>query len=98
MVPITIERTEDHSVLRMEGECTVTSATEVKKLLVEGMASGADLRVDLEQATEVDISILQLLWAVGGAGGGCSVQPSQAVIQAARETGFTGFDWLPVEK
>jgi anti-anti-sigma regulatory factor len=89
---------EDHSILRLEGECTVTLATEMKNLLLEGLASGTELRVDLERAEEIDISILQLLYAAGRAGAKFSGQPSEAGRMAAREAGFGVFPWAAVQE
>jgi anti-anti-sigma regulatory factor len=88
---------EDHSILRLEGECTVTLATEMKNLLLEGMASGTELRIDLERAEAIDVSILQLLYASGRAGAKFSGQPSEATRMAAREAGFGAFLWTAVQ-
>lgn len=88
---------EDHSIIRLEGECTVTLATEMKDLLLKGLASGTELRVDLEGAEEIDVTILQLLWAAGRDGATLSVQPSEAARMAAREVGFSAFPWAGVQ-
>ena len=51
-------------MIRLDGEINIGSAAELKKLLLQALASGRELRVDLEHATELDVTALQLLWAV----------------------------------
>lgn len=98
---VTMERRESQPVIRLEGESTVTSAAELKNLLLEGLASGNDLRVDLEQAEEIDITVMQLLWAAGREadrkGAGISIRVSDAAATAARDAGFARFPGLTVE-
>jgi anti-anti-sigma factor len=62
-VPVTVEQSEGRCFIRLEGEVNITSAAEVKKLLLQALASGTELRVDLERATELDVTAMQLLWA-----------------------------------
>jgi anti-anti-sigma regulatory factor len=62
-VPLTLDQSEALCVLRLEGDVDITSAMELKKLLLEGLTPGRDLHLDLERATELDITALQLLWA-----------------------------------
>ena len=98
----TMERQESQSLIRLEGECTVTSAAELKNLLLEGLASGNDLRLDLKNADEVDITVMQLLWAAGQealrTGARVAVRLADAAGTAAREAGFEGFPGLTVEE
>ena len=49
-MPVTIERHETHSLIRLEGEVTITSAAELKEALLAGLAAGTDLHLDLERA------------------------------------------------
>lgn len=99
-MPVTLERQKSYSLIRLEGECTVTSAAELKSALIEGLAEGKDLRLDLEPAEEIDITTLQLLWAVGRAaeraGAAVSVRLSGAAERAARDAGFQTFPGLPL--
>jgi anti-anti-sigma factor len=62
-VPLTLDQSEAIYVLRLEGEVDITSAMELKKLLSGALMPGRELRLDLEHATELDITILQLLFA-----------------------------------
>ena len=63
-MPVTLAQGEAQCVIRLDGEINIGSAAELKKLLLQALASGRELRVDLEHATELDVTALQLLWAV----------------------------------
>ena len=99
---VTMERQESQSVIRLEGEFTVTSAAELKDFLLEGLASGKRLLLDLEQAGEIDITLMQLLWAAGRegyrAGIGMAIRVSDAAAAAARDAGFERFPGPIVEE
>lgn len=62
-MPVTLEQNGGLCCIRLEGEVDIASAAELKKLLLQALASGSELRVGLEGATELDITALQLLWA-----------------------------------
>lgn len=89
---IVTERRDTCSIVRLRGELNVTSATELKGVLLGALAEGRELQVDLEAAEAIDISIMQLLWATGRAaerrGTGFAVRASEAVALAARDAGF----------
>jgi anti-anti-sigma regulatory factor len=90
-----MERQESQSLIRLEGEFTVTSAAELKDRLLECLATGNNLLLDLERAEEIDITLLQLLWAAGReagrAGARIAIRLSDAAATAAREAGFERF-------
>ena len=90
-----LELHESDSRIRLEGEVTVTRAVEVKKLLLEWLASGRNLRLDLENATEIDITLLQLLVAAAReaerAGLRMITSVSPAAAAAAGDAGFEQF-------
>ena len=89
-------------MIRLAGELTLTSAAELKNLLLQGLASGNDLRLDLEQAEAIDITLMQLLWAAGREadrkGASLAIQMSDAAATAARDAGFERFPGLKVEE
>jgi anti-anti-sigma regulatory factor len=95
-----VETLDDYSVIRLDGACTLASAGDLKRLLVEGLASGKNLRVDLDGVEEIDLAALQLLWAVGReaerAGVGIAVRVTEAVVSAARAAGFERIAGLAV--
>jgi anti-anti-sigma regulatory factor len=97
-----MEQQESQSVIRLAGELTLTSAAELKNLLLQGLASGNDLRLDLEQAEAIDITVMQLLWAAGREadrkGASLAIQMSDAAATAARDAGFERFPGLKVEE
>jgi anti-anti-sigma regulatory factor len=97
-----MEQQESQSVIRLEGDFTLTSAAELKNLLLQGLASGNDLRLDLAQAEELDIPVMQLLWAAGREadrkGARITVQMSDAASMAARQAGFERFPGLTFEE
>ena len=62
-VPITLEQNGATSSIHMDGEVTVANAAELKLMLVQALKEGKNVRLDLESATDMDITALQLLWA-----------------------------------
>ena len=62
-MPITGDQSEAGWLIRLEGEISISSAAELKRLLIEALGSGRDSRVEVEHATELDVTALQLLWA-----------------------------------
>jgi anti-anti-sigma regulatory factor len=91
-MPVTQVQEEPHWLIRLDGQINLTSATELKTLLLDWLASGKDLELDLERVEEIDIAILQLLWAAGreaaGKGAGMVGRLSEAAAMAARDAGF----------
>jgi anti-anti-sigma regulatory factor len=87
-----MEKHETGSLIRLEGESGVTAAAEWKQRLLEGLAGGGDLQLDLEGLAEVDVTLLQLLAAAGReaecSGARIIAQLSPAASAAARDAGF----------
>ena len=100
-MPVTVDRLATHWIVRLDGEFTLASAPELKALLLEWLASGKDLQLDLEQAGQIDITLLQLLWAAARearrAGAGISSRVSETAAVAARDAGFERFPWEAAE-
>lgn len=95
LMSVKIERLEDQSLIRLEGEITVTSAAELRNALLQGLASGRDLRLDLERSEAVDVTIMQLIWAAGReadrTGAKVAIRVPESVSAAARDAGFEKF-------
>ena len=91
----TIEQRETHTLVRLEGAVSVTSAAELKELLVQALAYGTELHLDLEQVAEIDTAGMQLLWAAEReaerVGVRFAVRPSDAAANAMRDAGFADF-------
>ena len=81
--------------LRLEGDCTIATAPATKALLLENLAGGGTLELDLEGVGEADVTLLQLLAAAGRAateaGGRLRAQGGSRVLSLAREAGFEEF-------
>ena len=94
-MPVTMETREVNSLLRLEGTVNVTSAEQLKGLLLAGLAAGKELQVNLELAEEIDITVMQLLWAAereaACAGIAMVSLVSEAAAMAARDVGFERF-------
>jgi anti-sigma B factor antagonist len=60
---VVIEQTAEGSMLRLNGDVSISAARELKGALVETLASGRELTIDLAGLTALDITALQLLWA-----------------------------------
>jgi len=57
------DESEVLSLLHLQGDVNISSAAELKQLLLAALARGKAIQVDLGSVTEVDITALQLLWA-----------------------------------
>ena len=94
-MPVTVDRNETNWLIRLEGEFTLTSAAELKRTLLEWLAAGKDLQLDLERADAIDITVMQLLWAAGReavrAGVGIVSRVPEAAAIAVRDAGFKRF-------
>lgn len=92
---MTLERGETQCVLRLEGECSVATAGELRGLLREGISSAPELVVDLEAVAEIDVAVLQLLWSAerdaGRENRRLMSRVPEALAQVAREAGFERF-------
>ena len=62
-VPLSLDQGEALCLIRMQGEINIASAAELKNLLLQALASAKGLGVDLEHATDLHVTALQLLWA-----------------------------------
>jgi len=92
---VRLEHTETHCRLRLEGECGLASALDLKNLLREALASGEELWVDLEDVEEIDVTVLQLLWTAERAAERekrkFQSRVPDALSRLAREAGFENF-------
>ncbi|MGD1093837.1 MAG: STAS domain-containing protein [Bryobacteraceae bacterium] len=91
-MPVTFQQDESRCLIKLEGQVTLTSAAELKTLLLEWLAARKGLEMDLVGTEEIDITILQLLWAATreatGRGVGIVWRVSNAAAAAARDAGF----------
>jgi len=99
---VTGEQHATRLLIRMENAVSFTSADELKKLLIEGLASGKELQLNLERAEEIDVTVMQLLWAAereaARTGLGIVSRVSEAAATAARDAGFERFPGAAVQE
>lgn len=62
-MPIRLDRKNGRCVVRLEAEIDIRCAAELKQVLLDAIASKADLQIDMALATTVDITAMQLLCA-----------------------------------
>jgi ABC-type transporter Mla MlaB component len=92
---VTVEHNETQWVLRLEGDCGMNTAAELKALLLAGLASGRELSIELAKAGEIDVTVLQLLWAAQRAAArqqmAFQTRVPEAVAALARQAGLESF-------
>jgi len=64
-MPVTLEQSDAACIVRLDGAINIASAAELKTVLLQALASGVEVRVEVERAVELDVTALQLLWAAG---------------------------------
>ena len=100
-MPITFDRNDAGSLIRLEGDINISSAAELKRLLLEALGSSSGLLLELERVTDLDITAMQLLWAAAHEastlGKECTLsgQLPAGVSAAVRDAGFEQFPFLP---
>jgi hypothetical protein len=62
-VPVTLESSDELSIIRLDATVDIACAAELKTSLVQALASGKDVHVSLDSATDLDVTAVQLLWA-----------------------------------
>ncbi len=89
------------SLLRLEGAVEIGCAAEFKGLLAQALASGKEVRVSLADATDLDVTAVQLLWAAereaikAGVAYSLAGPPPETLLAALSEAGLQQFI-LPV--
>lgn len=98
---VTLALQESHSLIRLEGEYTLVSAAELKEALLEALAIGKDLHLNLEALENLDISAMQLLWAARKEAQRPGVKfvlaMPEAMVRTVREAGFEQFPGLATQ-
>lgn len=64
-MPIRVEQDDCRFLIWLEGEAGLAEAAELKGALIEGLASGRKVCLDLQQAESIDVAIIQLAYAAG---------------------------------
>ena len=94
-----METFDTHTLIQMNGDATLGSAAGLKAELLEALATGLDLRADLSRVGDIDLTVMQLLWAAareaGANGREFNVEISAAAGEIALELGFEPFPGDP---
>jgi anti-anti-sigma factor len=100
---ISIEDGGTACIMRLEGDIEVKGSEELKKSLLQAISSSGQLQVDLSQATEVDLTALQLFWSAVREAEKLGVSlafagASSSLLCALRDAGFDDFLTAPSPK
>jgi len=60
---ITLDESGAQAVIGLEGVVDISSATELKTLLLRALHCGKKVRVSLDKVTDLDVTAVELLWA-----------------------------------
>jgi anti-anti-sigma regulatory factor len=97
IMPVSFENRESTCVVHLDGEVGIPSAAELKSALGLALDSGKEISIDLQKATVLDITALQLMWAVErgvrDAGLRCVVigEVPKSLVSGAVDAGFKKF-------
>jgi anti-anti-sigma regulatory factor len=62
-VPVIFDRVSAPGVIRLEGEVDISDAARLKEVLLEALRDHGATRISLGNATGLDVTAVQLLWA-----------------------------------
>ena len=62
-MPIVCSEATNQYAVRLQGEIGIVCAPELKEALIRALASGRAVSVVLDDAKELDVTAIQLLWA-----------------------------------
>lgn len=95
-MPLVLIDGDARSVIRLEGEIDIVNAAELKDMMVAAMTSGKELHLDLQAATDLDVTAVQLLYCAAreaektGIAFGVEHLP-QSIRDSVREMGLEDF-------
>jgi anti-anti-sigma regulatory factor len=96
-MPVSIKQSDGISLIYFDGAITIPSAAELRLAILQALASGQTVCFDLDKASELDITALQLLWAtereakVAGLQATVSGDVPECILAAAVDAGFQAF-------
>ena len=73
-MPVALKLSNTQSTVALEGGIDIGSAAELKTALIEALAAGQPVLVELGQITDLDITAVQLLWAAKREAGAAGVE------------------------
>ena len=93
-MPVTLKENETTSLIILQGAIDITSAGELKGLLLQALTAGKEMRVALDGVTALDVTTVQLMWAArreakaSGKGFAFEGQAPSAVISSLHDAGI----------
>ena len=95
-MPTALIETEARCVIQFKGDVDIASAAELKAMLIAAISSGKEVQIDLEGASDLDVTAVQLLWSAareaGKAGSSfAAVHVPEVVRSAVSEMGLPHF-------
>jgi anti-anti-sigma regulatory factor len=94
---ISLEQDDAQSLIRLEGMIDISCAAELKKLLLKVLEPGREVRVSLDETTDLDVTAIELLWAAERAARSSDVrfalagQVPKRISTAVADAGFEKF-------
>lgn len=94
---IALEENEAGSLVLLEGTIDISSAAELKKLLVSALGTGKHLSISLAEAQYLDVTAVQLIWSASqqaqrsGVGFSLPGILAEPVAQSLTNGGFPSF-------
>lgn len=87
---MTIVFDHDHApqIIRLQGAVDVGSAAELKTALVAALAEDCPTEIAMDEAAEMDVTAMQLLWAARAAGLTVTGTWAEPVAASWRDAGF----------
>jgi anti-anti-sigma regulatory factor len=96
-LPVSLEQEGPLTRIRLQGAIGIGCAQDLKELLLQGLKTGSEVRVELAEATDLDVIAVELLWAAEREAKASSVkfaiegQTPEPVSAALAEAGFESF-------
>jgi hypothetical protein len=100
-VVIFFDRGSAPPTIRLDGVIDIGCAGELKAVLGEAIASGADAEIAVDDVTALDATAIQLLWAAERAGASAGVRLHlasswpESVASTLRDAGFARLPFAP---
>jgi hypothetical protein len=96
-VTILFDHERTPQVIRLEGVVDVGSAAELKAALVSAVERGGATEIAVAEATEMDVTAMQLLWAGKTAGLTVTGPWREAVAASWQDAGFSPAVWADAD-
>jgi len=99
-VGIALGQADHSSLIRLDGVVDISAAAELKAALLRAIEVGDEIRVSVNEAAELDVTALQLIWAAArearlkSVGFALAWKAPESVRSFLASTGLTGLALL----